>query len=159
MYEMNHVMLASHSFGVLFAALADISGKEAEGCDCLQGFQLCHSLGGGLPGELSTMGKVAEPCCTLFWVIPGRAIGRKGPFIWVPIRNMRPNSLSWAWSKFLSWHWPVAGSFMAAQGPFQDPKEERIRSTAWSKKSDMNFLGPSYNHQNTLPCRSKTRLE
>ena len=27
----------------------DVVRKEAEGCDCLQGFQLTHSLGGGEP--------------------------------------------------------------------------------------------------------------
>ena len=31
----------------LVDAVMDVVRKEAEGCDCLQGFQLCHSLGGG----------------------------------------------------------------------------------------------------------------
>ena len=30
-------------------------GKEAEGCDCLQGFQLCHSLGGGTGAGMGTL--------------------------------------------------------------------------------------------------------
>ena len=36
--------------------------KEAEGCDCLQGFQLCHSLGGGIGACVaeSLKGPVAE---------------------------------------------------------------------------------------------------
>jgi len=29
--------------------------KEAEGCDCLQGFQLCHSLGGGTGSGMGTL--------------------------------------------------------------------------------------------------------
>jgi len=29
--------------------------KEAEGCDCLQGFQLCHSLGGGTGAGMGTL--------------------------------------------------------------------------------------------------------
>ena len=28
---------------------------EAEGCDCLQGFQLCHSLGGGTGSGMGTL--------------------------------------------------------------------------------------------------------
>ena len=31
----------------LIDSVLDVVRKEAEGCDCLQGFQLCHSLGGG----------------------------------------------------------------------------------------------------------------
>merc|ERR1712094_148638 len=29
--------------------------KEAESCDCLQGFQLCHSLGGGTGAGMGTL--------------------------------------------------------------------------------------------------------
>ena len=31
------------------------SMMEAEGCDCLQGFQLCHSLGGGTGAGMGTL--------------------------------------------------------------------------------------------------------
>ena len=31
----------------LVDSVMDVVRKETEGCDCLQGFQLCHSLGGG----------------------------------------------------------------------------------------------------------------
>ncbi|MEL7093786.1 MAG: hypothetical protein AAFN94_18890, partial [Pseudomonadota bacterium] len=31
----------------LIDQILDVTRKEAEGCDCLQGFQICHSLGGG----------------------------------------------------------------------------------------------------------------
>jgi len=31
----------------LVDAVLDVARKEAENCDCMQGFQLCHSLGGG----------------------------------------------------------------------------------------------------------------
>ena len=31
----------------LVDSVLDVVRKEAEGCDCLQGFQLTHSLGGG----------------------------------------------------------------------------------------------------------------
>lgn len=31
----------------LVDSVLEVVRKEAEGCDCLQGFQLCHSLGGG----------------------------------------------------------------------------------------------------------------
>jgi len=33
----------------------DVVRKEAEGCDCLQGFQLCHSLGGGTGAGMGTL--------------------------------------------------------------------------------------------------------
>jgi tubulin beta len=33
----------------------DVARKEAENCDCLQGFQLCHSLGGGTGSGLGTL--------------------------------------------------------------------------------------------------------
>lgn len=33
----------------------DVVRKESEGCDCLQGFQLAHSLGGGTGSGLGTL--------------------------------------------------------------------------------------------------------
>ena len=33
----------------------DVIRKEAEGCDCLQGFQLAHSLGGGTGSGMGTL--------------------------------------------------------------------------------------------------------
>ena len=33
----------------------DILRKEAESCDSLQGFQLCHSLGGGTGSGMGTL--------------------------------------------------------------------------------------------------------
>merc|ERR1711948_96460 len=33
----------------------DVVRKEAEGCDCLQGFQMCHSLGGGTGSGMGTL--------------------------------------------------------------------------------------------------------
>ncbi|VDK88824.1 unnamed protein product, partial [Onchocerca ochengi] len=33
----------------------DVIRKEAEGCDCLQGFQLTHSLGGGTGSGMGTL--------------------------------------------------------------------------------------------------------
>ena len=35
--------------------MLDIVRKEAEGCDCLQGFQLAHSLGGGTGSGMGTL--------------------------------------------------------------------------------------------------------
>ena len=35
--------------------VVDTVRKEAEGCDCLQGFQLTHSLGGGTGSGLGTL--------------------------------------------------------------------------------------------------------
>ena len=36
-------------------SVLDVVRKEAEGCDCLQGFQLCHSLGGGTGAGMGTL--------------------------------------------------------------------------------------------------------
>lgn len=57
-------------------AVLDVVRKEAENCDCLQGFQFTHSLGGGTGSGLGTllMGKIKEEypdrmMCT-FSVVP-----------------------------------------------------------------------------------------
>jgi tRNA A22 N-methylase len=39
----------------LVDAVMDVLRKEAEGCDCLQGFQLAHSLGGGTGSGMGTL--------------------------------------------------------------------------------------------------------
>ncbi|CAH1643137.1 unnamed protein product [Spodoptera littoralis] len=39
----------------LLESILDVVRKEAEGCDCLQGFQLVHSLGGGTGSGLGTL--------------------------------------------------------------------------------------------------------
>ena len=40
----------------------DVVRREAEGCECLQGFQLTHSLGGGTGSGMGTLliGKIKE---------------------------------------------------------------------------------------------------
>lgn len=39
----------------LVESVLDVIRHEAEGCDCLQGFQLAHSLGGGTGSGLGTL--------------------------------------------------------------------------------------------------------
>merc|ERR1712232_1118180 len=39
----------------LVDSVLDVVRKEAEGCDCLQGFQICHSLGGGTGSGMGTL--------------------------------------------------------------------------------------------------------
>ncbi|CAE8611641.1 unnamed protein product [Polarella glacialis] len=39
----------------LIDSVLDVVRKEAEGCDCLQGFQMCHSLGGGTGSGMGTL--------------------------------------------------------------------------------------------------------
>lgn len=60
----------------LIEEILDVVRKEAEGCDLLQGFQVCHSLGGGTGSGLGTllMSKIREEfpdrmMCT-FSVVP-----------------------------------------------------------------------------------------
>ncbi len=57
-------------------SVLDVVRKEVEGCDCLQGFQMVHSLGGGTGGGMGTLllSKIREEypdrmMCT-FSVIP-----------------------------------------------------------------------------------------
>ncbi|KAG6500499.1 hypothetical protein ZIOFF_040345 [Zingiber officinale] len=48
----------SGSFGQgaeLIDSVLDVVRKEAENCDCLQGFQVCHSLGGGTGSGMGTL--------------------------------------------------------------------------------------------------------
>ena len=39
----------------LIDSVLDVMRIEAEGCDCLQGFQLCHFLGGGIVFGMKTL--------------------------------------------------------------------------------------------------------
>ena len=39
----------------LIDSVLDVVRKEAEGCDCLQGFQVVHSLGGGTGSGMGTL--------------------------------------------------------------------------------------------------------
>nr|ACV83999.1 beta tubulin [Trypanosoma evansi] len=39
----------------LIDSVLDVCCKEAESCDCLQGFQICHSLGGGTGSGMGTL--------------------------------------------------------------------------------------------------------
>lgn len=39
----------------LVEEVVDVVRREAEGCDCLQGFQLAHSLGGGTGSGMGTL--------------------------------------------------------------------------------------------------------
>merc|ERR1711939_774563 len=39
----------------LIDSVLDVVRKEAESCDCLQGFQLCHSMGGGTGSGMGTL--------------------------------------------------------------------------------------------------------
>ena len=42
-------------FPVQVDSVLDVVRKEAESCDCLQGFQLTHSLGGGTGSGMGTL--------------------------------------------------------------------------------------------------------
>ena len=45
----------------LIDSVLDVVRKEAEGCDCLQGFQITHSLGGGTGAGMGTPRGHAKP--------------------------------------------------------------------------------------------------
>ncbi|ETO00283.1 tubulin beta chain [Reticulomyxa filosa] len=48
----------------LIDSVLDVVRKEAEGCDCLQGFEVTHSLGGGTGSGMGTLliSKIREEC-------------------------------------------------------------------------------------------------
>lgn len=60
----------------LIEEVLDVVRKECEACDCLQGFQLCHSLGGGTGSGMGTLliAKIREEypdrIMTSFSVVP-----------------------------------------------------------------------------------------
>lgn len=60
----------------LVDSVLDVVRREAEGCDCVQGFQLTHSLGGGTGAGMGTLliSKIREEypdrIMTSFSVVP-----------------------------------------------------------------------------------------
>ena len=71
----------------LVDSVLDVVRKEAEGCDCLQGFQLTHSLGGGTGSGMGTLliSKIREEypdrIMNTFSVVPSPKVGRNYSFI------------------------------------------------------------------------------
>ena len=52
----SYLKLFSNFLGAeLVDSVLDVVRKEAEGCECLQGFQLTHSLGGGTGSGMGTL--------------------------------------------------------------------------------------------------------
>ena len=62
-------------------SVLDVVRKEAENCDCLQGFQMTHSLGGGTGSGLGTLmiSKIREEypdrIMNTFSVVPSPKVG------------------------------------------------------------------------------------
>ena len=62
-------------------SVLDVVRKEAESCDCLQGFQLTHSLGGGTGSGMGTLliSKIREEfpdrIMNTFSVVPSPKVG------------------------------------------------------------------------------------
>ena len=56
-----------HLGAELVDSVLDVVRKEAEVCDCLQGFQLTHSLGGGTGSGMGTL--LLSKVCTYFYVL------------------------------------------------------------------------------------------
>ena len=65
----------------LVESVLDVVRKESESCDCLQGFQLTHSLGGGTGSGMGTLliSKIREEypdrIMNTFSVIPSPKVG------------------------------------------------------------------------------------
>ena len=54
-WQISKLMKCNISGAELVDSVLDVVRKEAEGCDCLQGFQLTHSLGGGTGSGMGTL--------------------------------------------------------------------------------------------------------
>ena len=65
-------------------SVLNVVRKETEGCDCLCGFQMCHSLGGGTGSGMRTLliSKVCEEypdrIMKIFTVIPSLKVSDTG---------------------------------------------------------------------------------
>src|SRR5277367_962974 len=75
----------------LVDSVLDVVRKEAESCDCLQGFQMTHSLGGGTGSGLGTLliSKIREEypdriMCT-FSVVPSPKVSCSSEFCIIQI--------------------------------------------------------------------------
>lgn len=66
-------------------SVLDVVRKETENCDCIQGFQLTHSLGGGTGSGMGTLliSKIREEypdrIMNSFSVVPSPKVGTKCP--------------------------------------------------------------------------------
>lgn len=75
----------------LIDSVLEVMRKESEGCDCLQGFQLAHSLGGGTGSGLGTLliSKVREEypdrIMNSFSVVPSPKVSVQLPLLCHPI--------------------------------------------------------------------------
>ena len=97
----------------LVDSVLDIVRKEAEGCDCLQGFQITHSLGGGTGSGMGTLliSKIREEypdrmMCT-FSVVPSPKVDFSSRclliFCLYPRCLIRLLSLTMPPCQFISW--------------------------------------------------------
>lgn len=82
----NVLIFSSHAIhGTL--KISKIRRKEAEGCDCLQGFQLTHSLGGGTGSGMGTLmiSKIREEypdrIATTYSIVPSPKVRGKSQTI------------------------------------------------------------------------------
>ena len=91
------LQFSSHDTGAeLVESVLDVVRKESEGCDCLQGFQLAHSLGGGTGSGMGTLmiSKIREEypdrIMNTFSVIPSPKVTQ-----WLSLTMPRSLCTSW----------------------------------------------------------------
>lgn len=78
----------------MIESVLDVVRKESEGCDCLQGFQLAHSLGGGTGSGLGTLliSKIREEypdrIMNTFSVVPSPKVSKLFLFLLLIIYNI-----------------------------------------------------------------------
>ena len=92
---MDRSLFSSLSLGAeLVDSVLDVVRKESESCDCLQGFQLTHSLGGGTGSGMGTLliSKIREEypdrIMNTFSVVPSPKVWMKGSLVTVTKKNL-----------------------------------------------------------------------
>merc|ERR1739845_213424 len=118
----------------LIDSVLDVVRKEAEGCDCLQGFQITHSLGGGTGSGMGTLliSKVREEypdrIMETFSVFPS-------PRSLIPSLNptMPPfPSINWSKMPMKSKSSITKPSTISASEPLSSPPPPMVILTIWS---------------------------
>ncbi|KAL2512880.1 Tubulin beta-8 chain [Abeliophyllum distichum] len=88
----------------LVDSVLDVVRKEAEHCDCLQGFQVCHSLGGGTSSGMGTLliSKIREEHPQVCHSLGGGTSSGMGTLLISKIREEHPDRMMLTFSVFPS---------------------------------------------------------
>ncbi|EMS54116.1 Tubulin beta-1 chain [Triticum urartu] len=101
------------------SSILNVVHKEAENCDCLQGFQVCHSIGGGTGSGMGTQlsSRIREEypdrMMLTFSVFPSR----KALTQWSSPTMPPSRFTSWLRTLMSAWCWITRRSMASASAP------------------------------------------